>query len=164
MRYGLILMFFLAVSSFQTPSFAESPISLQTMVTKVPVADGISIDEAIESMLLRAELLEMRKVAHQPMGKAFAANGLEPARRVDIYQFCNLPAAHQMLAADIGFIAFMPCRIAAIEDNDGKAWLVMMNLDFLLQLQELPPELKETAQKVRDDLMQIIEAGANGEL
>ena len=162
MRFGLITVFLFFILHVQ--SFAESSISLQTMVTKVPVADGISLDEAIESMLLRAELLEMRKVAHQPMGKAFDANGLEPARRVDIYQFCNLPAAHQMLTADIGFIAFMPCRIAAIEDNDGKAWLVMMNLDFLLQLQELPPELQETAQKVRDDLMQIIEAGANGEL
>ncbi len=139
-------------------------MQLAQMVVKLPVDDGLSLDDAIESMKLRANLLNMKQVAYQPMWKEFEAQGFDKVRRVEIFQFCNIQAARDMLDFNIAFVAFMPCRIAAIEDDAGKGWLVMMNVDFLMALSDLPDELKVTAQKVRDDLMEIIHAGAAGEL
>lgn len=155
---------FATTEATEAPSGEPPAISLSQMVVKIPIAEGLSIDEAIDSMLLRANMLNMKQVAHQPMWREFEAQGYENPRRVEIYQFCNIATARDMLDHHIEFVAFMPCRIAAIEDDDGKGWLVMMNVDFLMMLSDLPDELKVTAKKVRDDLMEIIHAGANGEL
>ncbi|OUD12699.1 hypothetical protein TPSD3_16070 [Thioflexithrix psekupsensis] len=143
---------------------AAMSMSLSQMVVRLPVAEGVTLDAAIESMLLRANALNMKQVAHQPMWREFEAQGFEKIRRVEIFQFCNIAAAHEMLNFNIDFVAFMPCRIAAIEDNEGKPFLVMMNLDLLLSLSNMPDELAALAKKVRDDLMEIIQAGAEGEL
>lgn len=151
-------------STDETAAAPMPVIQLAQMVVKLPVSDGLSLDEAIESMKLRANLLNMKQVAHQPMWKEFEAQGFDKVRRVEIFQFCNILAARDMLDFNIDFVAFMPCRIAAIEDDAGKGWLVMMNVDFLMGLSDLPDGLKTTAKQVRDNLMEIIHAGAAGEL
>ncbi len=57
----------------------------------------------------------------------------------------------------------MPCRIALVEDQEGKMWLMMLNLDMLINSTPLPPELKKIAQGVNSKLTAILEAGASGE-
>jgi uncharacterized protein (DUF302 family) len=69
-----------------------------------------------------------------------------------------------MVEANINFAAYLPCRIALVEDEKGKGWLVMMNLDMMLQGATLTKELKARATKVRDVLMDIMKAGSNGDL
>ena len=61
------------------------------------------------------------------------------------------------------FAAYMPCRIALVEDNDGKVWLMMINLDMLINNTDLPPELKTIAMRINKTLTQIMEAGASGD-
>ncbi|MDH5394690.1 MAG: DUF302 domain-containing protein, partial [Gammaproteobacteria bacterium] len=78
--------------------------------------------------------------------------------------FCDPLTAQQMVEANIHFAAYLPCRIALVEDKDGKGWLVMMNLDMMLHSATLGKELKVSATKVRDVLMDIMQAGANGDL
>ncbi|ALG66807.1 DUF302 domain-containing protein [Beggiatoa leptomitoformis] len=168
MRYLFILLCILTQSVFatetpQTPTTMPA-MTLEQTIVKMPLADGVDMNAAIESMKLRANSLNMKLVAHQPMWKEFEAQGYKKVRRVEIFQFCNIDVAHDMLDFNIGFVAYMPCRIAAIEDDNGKAWLIMMNLDLLMSFSKLSPELLTKAQKVRDDLMNIMQAGANGEL
>ena len=86
------------------------------------------------------------------------------SRRIEIYQFCDPLTAKKMVEYDINFAAYLPCRISLVEDKDGQAWLIMMNLDMLLQNPKMAPELMKEAVRVRDTLMQIMDAGANGEL
>ncbi|EIJ44063.1 hypothetical protein BegalDRAFT_3242 [Beggiatoa alba B18LD] len=172
MRYlSLILCCLLQQAVFATEPSATTanPANMPAMtlaqtIVKFPIAEGVSMDSAIDSMKLRANSLNMKLVAHQPMWKEFEAQGHQKVRRVEIFQFCNIDVARDMLDFNIDFVAYMPCRIAAIEDDTGKGWLVMMNLDLLMQLTQMPPDLLPKAQKVRDDLMEIIQAGANGEL
>jgi hypothetical protein len=40
----------------------------------------------------------------------------------------------------------------------------MMNLDIFIGSAQLPPRLHQLATKIRDNLINIIEAGANGDL
>ena len=129
-------------------------------VVKIPIVEDISIDEAIESFLV----LNVKKVGHQPLYKEYKALGLPNIKRTEIFQFCDPSLSKPLIEYNISYIAFMPCRIAMIVDQQGKAWFVMMNLDQFIQLADLPKDLHERAKKFRDKMMEIIEAGANGDL
>ncbi|MGQ9659893.1 MAG: DUF302 domain-containing protein [Thermochromatium sp.] len=136
---------------------------LADTVIKVPLAEGVTIDDAIDSMLLRANGLNFKLVARQPLYKELEAMGVE-TKHVEIFQFCDARVAAQMLAENIDFAAYLPCRITLIEDQGGKPWLVTLDLDRVMQMADLPPHLKELAIKVRDTMNQIMTAGANGDL
>ncbi len=132
-------------------------------VLKMPLADNVSADQAVESMKLRANALNFKLVAHLPLSQQLQSMGIE-SRRVEIFQFCDASIAHDMLAHDIDFSAYLPCRITLIEDQDGHTWLVTLDLDLVIRTADLPPALLEKAIKVRDTLREIMEAGASGDL
>lgn len=138
--------------------------SLGQTVVKMPLAQGVSMDDAAESMKLRANLLNMKLVAELPLSKQVEAMTGKPQPRMTIYQFCDALTAKQMVDFSIDFAAYLPCRIALIEDKQGKPWLIMMDLNLLINAGDLSPKLKEKAIEVRDNLENIMTAGANGEL
>lgn len=131
-------------------------------VVKMPLADGVSPDDAIEALQSKAIGLNMKLVAHQPLSKELKARGVKSGR-LEIFQFCNPNDAHEMVVFNPIFAAYMPCRIALVEDNDGKYWLMMINLDMLIDNAELPPKQKAIATRINDTLMAIMQAGATGE-
>jgi uncharacterized protein (DUF302 family) len=146
------------------PAFAGAQqISIADTVLKMPLAEGISMDDAVDSMKLRANGLNFKLVAHLPLYKELEAMGVE-TKRVEIFQFCDARIANEMITYNIDFSAYLPCRITLIEDQQGQAWLVTLDLDKVIGSAELSPELMEKAILVRDNIQSIMEAGANGEL
>ena len=156
---SLVLFFSLAPIA----GAASSNMNIEDTVVKMALADDISFDDAVESMKLRANSHNMKLVGELPLSKQIISMG-KKARRMEIYQFCDPLMAQQMVEANIHFAAYLPCRIALVEDIKGKGWLVMMNLDIMIQGATLSKKLKAGAIKVRDILMDIMKAGANGEL
>lgn len=167
MRAIPALFLSLSMLSVALPARAEAPkaesFSIEQTVLRMPLAEGIGMDEAVESMMLRANMLNMKFVAHQPLHKELAASGIE-SRRLEIFQFCNPITARKMVDSNALFAAYMPCRIALVENPDGSADLMMMDLNMVIQGAALNPELAELAQQVNDALTEIMTAGANGEL
>jgi uncharacterized protein (DUF302 family) len=162
LTWKLILIVVLCTSA--SALLAATPVvNIEDTVVKTPLAEGVSFDDAVESMKLRANIHNMKLVAELPLSKQIEAMG-QKARRMSIYQFCDPLTAQRMVEANINFAAYLPCRIALVEDEKGKGWLVMMNLDMMLQGATLTKDLKARATKVRDVLMDIMKAGANGEL
>lgn len=159
LRVLLAVLLILPVMS----SLAAPKMAIEQTVVKMPIEEGVSMDEAVSSMKLRANMRNMKLVAELPLSKQIQSMG-KKARRMEIYQFCDPLMAQRMVEANIHFAAYLPCRIALVEDKKGKGWLVMMNLDMMLQGATLTPKLKAEATKVRDALMDIMRAGANGEL
>lgn len=131
-------------------------------VSKVQLAEDVSADDAIVAIKSKAIDLNMKFVAHQPLSKELKARGVDSGR-LEIFQFCNPSDAHKMVKFNPIFAAYMPCRIALVEDADGKIWLMMINLDMLINNTSLPADLKKTATKINSILTQIMEAGANGD-
>jgi uncharacterized protein (DUF302 family) len=127
-------------------------MTIADTVVKVPLQEGVSMDDAVESMKLRANSLNFKLVAHQPLYKELEAMGI-PSKRVEIFQFCDARIAHAMLSESLDFAAYLPCRITLIED-----------LDRVIAIANLPPELLAQATKVRDTIQEIMEAGASGDL
>ncbi len=138
--------------------------SLGDTVVKMPLAQGVSLADAAESMKLRANLLNMKLVAELPLSKQVEAITGKPERLATIYQFCDAMTARKMLDYSLDFAAYLPCRIALVEDEKGQGWLVMMDLNLLINAANLQPELKAKAIEVRDNLENIMRAGANGDL
>ena len=60
------------------------------------------------------------------------------------------------------YAAYMPCRIALVEDREGKFWLEMLNLDMIINVFALPPELQAIAITVNGEMLSILTAGAAG--
>lgn len=159
----LLLMITLFVTSSPVVQAATPNMNIEDTVVKMPLAEGVGFADAVSSMKLRANIHNMKLVAELPLSKQIESMG-KKARHMSIYQFCDPLTAQRMVEANINFAAYLPCRIALVEDARGKGWLVMMNLDMMLHGATLDAELKAKATKVRDVLMDIMQAGANGDL
>lgn len=143
-------------------------VSASTMpnVYKVPLAKGVSMDDAVESMKLRANALNIKLVAELPLSSQVEAMIGGKQRRMAIYQFCDALTAKDLVEMNIDFAIFLPCRIALIEDKTGKAWLIMMdmNVEELAKSTKMPPQLVKKITTVRNGLIEIVNAGATGDL
>jgi len=160
MHFPAIKTILLATLMFQNVAAA---VNIEDTVVKMPLAEGVSIDDAVDSMKLRANAHNIKLVAELPLSKQIEAMG-KKSQHIAIYQFCDPLIAQHMVEANIHFAAYLPCRIAIVEDAQHKVWLLMMNLDMILQGASLSEELKVQATKVRDTLNDIMRAGAAGDL
>jgi uncharacterized protein (DUF302 family) len=150
-------------------SWADAPKAKQTTqsgVYKVAIDRGVGMDEAAESMRLRANALNLKLVAELPLSKQVEAVTNQPQRTITIFQFCDAVTAKELIELNIDFAVYMPCRIALIEDAKGQGWLVMMdiNVDAVAKEKSVPQALKDRIKTVRESLIEIMQAGAKGEL
>ncbi len=165
MRQQALCILILLSALIGTPIAASAveSISLSDTVLKMPLADDVSMDDAVDSMKLRANTLNFKLVAHLPLYQELESMGIE-TNRIEIFQFCDARIANEMVIFNPDFSAYLPCRITLIEDADGKAWLVTLDLGKIIPSANLSPELTEKAEEVRDKIESIMQAGAEGDL
>ena len=130
---------------------------------KCKLADDVSADDAIDSMKLRANMLNFKLVGHMPLSEQVAAMGGK-SNRMEIYQFCDAMIAAQMVKFSLAFAGYLPCRISLVEDNDGVTWLITLDMDKTMGDASLPKELQGLGLQVRNNIYSIISAGAEGDL
>jgi uncharacterized protein (DUF302 family) len=131
-------------------------------VLKMSLSEGVTPEDAIDAMLSKAAELNMKLVGRQDVGGELQARGVE-APRLEIFQFCDPEDAIEMVKFNTIYAAYMPCRIALVEDSDGRIWLEMLNLDMIINAYQLPPRLQAIAITVNGEMLSIITAGATGE-
>lgn len=168
LRFALacVLAAVLTFNAHAEKTFVMDPAMMRDMVQmsiqKFPIQDDVSVTEAVEFMKLRAELLNFPLVADLPLSRQIQALG-EESGYMHILAFCDALIAKRMVEFDVIFSGFLPCRIAVIEDGEGRGWITTMNMDMMLHAVELPEELEVLARQVRDVIYEIIEAGASGD-
>ena len=131
-------------------------------VLKMELAEGVTADAAADAMLSKAAEINMKLVGQLNVSDEVQSRGVK-AQRLQIFQFCNPEDAIRMIEFNTLYAAYMPCRIALVEDNQGKVWLQMLNLDMIIQAYPLPPELQALALNVNGQMLDILTAGATGE-
>jgi uncharacterized protein (DUF302 family) len=148
-----------------TPAFdkAIAQQMINSSIQRFEIAEGVTVDDAIDSMKLRANGLNFKLVADLPLSEQVKAMG-EDANYMRILAFCDALIAKKMVEYDIIFAGFLPCRIAVLEDSNGKGWIVTMNMDMMLHAVDLPENLQPLAKQVRDTIYSIVDAGVNGDL
>ena len=132
-------------------------------VVKCKVQEDISSDEVIDSMKLRANMLNFKLVGHLPLSEQVKAMGGE-SNRMEIFQFCDALIAAVMVKHSMAFGAYLPCRITLIEDDKGQPWLVTLDMDKTMTEANLPGELRKYGMTVRNNIYSIITAGVEGDL
>ena len=68
-----------------------------------------------------------------------------------------------MIAANPLMISFMPCRIAILEDMQGKRWIITMLINPDL-IRALPDETQKSAERIMSAMKDIILAASSGDL
>lgn len=135
---------------------------IKQTVVRIPLSPNIKREDAIDAMLSKAVDLNQKLVGRQDVSKELEARG-EKTPYLAIFQFCSPMDARTMIMADPIFSSYMPCRISMVEDQQGKTWLMMLNLDMIINSKLLPQEVVETAVKVNTQMLEIMAAGATGE-
>lgn len=168
LRKVLVLVGALVFGAQAAAAVAPAPVreASPAGVYKVAIAPGVSLADAAESLKLRANALNLQLVAELPMSKQVEAVTGKPQRTITIYQFCDAVLARDLIEVNMEFAIYMPCRIALIEDARGQGWLVMMDVsvDAVAKEKRLPPALKARIEKVRNALIEIMQASAKGDL
>jgi uncharacterized protein (DUF302 family) len=135
-----------------------------SMVKSVPVQEGLSAEDVVEAMKSQAVSNNMFFAGEAPFYKQVEAVTGQPYRYVAFYYFCDAKVGSLMVDYNPAYTAFMPCRISLAEDQQGKLWLHMMDLEyFIYSGKPLPKELKEGAIRVNNALHKIMEGAAKGE-
>ena len=148
-----------------TPAFdkAVAQQMINASIQRFELAEDVGVEDAVASMELRANMLNFKLVADLPLSEQVKAMG-EDANYMRILAFCDALIAKKMVEHNIIFAGFLPCRIAVLEDANGKGWIVTMNMDMMLHAVDLPDELKPLAKQVRATIYSIVDAGVNGDL
>ena len=151
--------------AWTTANSADDPevqmFDIGQTVIKMALAEGVGPQDAVEAMLSKAAELNMKMVGHQNVGLELRNRGLE-SPDLEILQFCNPEDAIKMVQFNTIYAAYMPCRIALVQDSEGKHWLEMLNLDMIINAYQLPPELQAIAITVNGTMLSILTAGATG--
>ena len=134
------------------------------MMRTVPVEEGLSTDDVVESLKSLANQENFLFVGESPFYKQVEARTGEKYRYVNFLSFCDPGVGMKMLEHTDHYSGFMPCRIALVENNDGKLWLYTLDLNMMISGgKKLPDDLKQDAIRVRDTMQRLMEGAAAGE-
>jgi len=158
----LLLLVFAASPALAAPP-ALSYTDMKVQIARVRIQSGVGFDDAVESLKLRANQHNLKFVGASPLYKEIEALTGKPAKRMEIFSFCDGLVAQQMIAANPLMISFMPCRIALLEDEQGERWVISMMMDRAM-IRRLPPEIRGKAQRIMDALKDSMLAASNGDL
>jgi uncharacterized protein (DUF302 family) len=142
----------------------ETANAAEATVWKVPVKEGLGWEDVEETMHFVANEHNLKNVGELPLSEQVAAMTGQPQRFLKIYMFCNPLTAAHMFDYSIAFSAYLPCRIALIEDTQGKLWLYTLNMDMMIHGGKVMPEgLQKEAIAIKDSILDIMNRGARGE-
>ncbi len=161
--FVVVLLLMFAVSPALAAPPALSYTGMRVQIARVQIQQGVSFDDAVESLKLRANQHNLKFVGASPLYKEIEALTGKPARRMEIFSFCDGLVAQQMIAANPLMISFMPCRISIVEDEQGARWIISMMMDNTM-IQKLSPEIRKNAQRIMDAMKDSMLAASNGDL
>lgn len=161
-----------ARANFVSSMMAMNPFSLREMVammvTKYPAKEGLSFDDVVEAMRLKGNEINFKLVGHNPLWKDIVAiSGKTDTPRVEFFSFCDAMVAREILDLSLEFSAFLPCRVAVVEDANKKIWLMTLDwdvkwLDASPNPNQITKSLHAKAIQVREAIDKIMRAGAEG--
>lgn len=163
MPFILLLLSLFAVFPVRAAPPELSYTDMKVQVAQVEIRSGVSFDDAVESLKLRANQHNLKFVGASPLYKEIEALTGKPARRMEIFSFCDGLVAQHMIEANPLMISFMPCRIALLEDTQGRRWIVSMMMAPAM-IRKLPAGVRKDAERIMAAMKDSMIAAGNGDL
>ena len=144
-------------------------IDLSTAIYEVPVNDGVSYQEVIDSLKTVSEGMNFVNPANFPIGEHMKARGVDPQGIKEVHSFCNLSMGTEIILDHPEFLVFAPCRIALYEkpdiNNKLKLFIGLDRPTFDLKSIKNPTErAKKSAQQLEDALIFLMSKARNGDI
>jgi hypothetical protein len=144
--------------------------SMNYFARKYKVKPGLTFADVKESLFLRANQLNVKYVGENLMWKDFhAVLDDKEAPKIEVYSWCDIAVARELLKISPEFVVFLPCRIVIMEDANKELWVMMLDwsLDWVKGYEKqlgLSPELVNGAIDLNRRMDEMMRAAANGEL
>lgn len=144
--------------------------AMNHFAVKYKAKPGVSFDQVVESMMLRANEVNLKYVGKNQIWKEFrAVLHDDKAPRVEVFSFCDIAVGRDLLKIIPEIVVFLPCRIAVMEDGDKNIWILTLDWDVTWLDQAgkqagITPELRQGAMAIREKLDSVMRAGADGAL
>jgi len=144
--------------------------AMNHFAVKYKAKPGVSFDQVVESMMLRANEVNLKFVGKYLLWKEFrAVLNDDKAPRVEVFSFCDIAVGRELLKIIPEIVVFLPCRIAVMEDGDKNIWVLTLDwdatwLDQAGKHADITPELRKDVMAIRDKLDNVMRAGADGAL
>jgi uncharacterized protein (DUF302 family)/outer membrane biosynthesis protein TonB len=144
--------------------------AMNYIALKYKAKAGLSFDDVVESMKLRANQLNLKLVGENMMWKDFkAVLNDEAGPRIEVFSFCDIAVGRDLLKISPEFIIFLPCRFAVLEDKNKEIWLMMLdwNPEWVEGYKDrlaISDELWRGAIDIRQRMDNMMQAAANGDL
>lgn len=144
--------------------------AMNYMVVKYQARPGVSFDEVVQSLKLRANRLNFKFVGENLMWKDFrAVLGDDSAPRVEVFSFCDIAIGRELLKIVPEMVVFFPCRIAIMEDAQKNIWILALDwdftwLDYAGQSLGITPEVRQGIADIRAKMDDMMRAAANGDI
>jgi uncharacterized protein (DUF302 family) len=143
-------------------------LNLNSAIYEVPVNDGVSYQDVIDSLKSVSEGMNFVNPANFPIAENMKKRGIDPQGIKEVHSFCNLSMGTEIMLDHPEFLVFAPCRIALYEKPDANKKLrLYLGLDrptFDLQSINNPSErAKRSAQELEDALIKLMDKARKGE-
>jgi uncharacterized protein (DUF302 family) len=144
--------------------------SMNYFARKYKAKPGLSFEEVRDSLFLRANVNNVKKVGENLMWMDFkAVLDDKDAPRIEVYSFCDIEVGRELLKISPEFVVFLPCRIVVMEDANKEIWVLMLDwsLDWVKGFEAklgISPELLKGAIDLNQRMDDMMQAAANGDL
>ncbi len=143
-------------------------IDQNSAIYELPVNEGISYQDVIDSLKSLSEGLNFVNPANFPIGEHMKQRGVDPQGIKDVRSFCNLSMGTEIILDHPEFLVFAPCRIAVYEKPDAnhklKLYIAMDRPTYDLKSIKNPTErAKKSAQELETILLEIMDKARKGD-
>ena len=133
--------------------------SAKAMIRRVKVDKEISPEDVVDSLNSVATEKNLLVVANSLM-----SGGKKGGKYIRILSYCNPQIAKEFINHSMAYSAFMPCRVAIVEDDNGSLWLYTMDLGLMIAGgHTLPPKLLKQAEYIRDTMYSMMDLASKGD-
>jgi len=142
----------------------ETGNAAEATVWRAKVADGLTFEDVDQSIRQIAIDNNIKGVGDLPLGDQVAAMRGAPWRKLNIYLYCNPLTAAKMVEYSPAYAAYLPCRVALVEDDTGQLWVMTLDMDMMIYGgKPLPPDLMTEALHVKEIMKDILARAAEGD-
>ena len=151
-----------------TPSGMPA-IDLTSAIYEVPVKEGVSYQDVLDSLKSVSEGMNFVNPANFPISDHIKARGINPQGIKEVHSFCNLSMGTDIFLDHPEFLVFAPCRIALYEKPDSnkkiKLFIGLARPTFDLNSVKNPTDrAKKSAQELENALILLISKARNGDI